>query len=204
MTSHLRARPLLALAALLALTGGVPDAAAAQEPAVETLVPGRRSVTFRALSGTNSFGIWHMRDERTNLGLLVDVAIDYDKASADGDDNDLTDFSLLVGVGPEVRRYADISGRVAPYGFLGARLGLGWEWRHDEPFDDESGWMASLGGSVGLGAEFFPIRSFSLNVQTGVGSTIAYRPIQQPGPDPSIFHFDVGTFTTSIGGAIYF
>lgn len=183
-----------------------PRPAAAQEPAVETLVPGRQAIAFRALDGTSSFGFWRVRDERSSLGLLVDARIDYDRQTNEGDDNDSSTLRVSAGIGPELRRYAHFSGRVAPYGFVGLRTGVDWMRLSGEPADPRYGWRLDLGGSVGAGAEFFPVRSFSLNVQTGLGSTLFYNPIDRPGssPDGANFGFEVATFTTSIGGAIYF
>ena len=192
------------LVALL-VTLSLPAALEAQESASETLVTGRRSITFNIFSGgTGSFGVWKMRSEAQNLGVLVDAAIQYRHTAVEGDGNDRTAVGFSVGVGPELRRYTSVSGRVAPYGFMGGRLGFGYGRTTIEPDLEDDSWNALLSGRIGLGVDFFPVRNLSIGAQTGVGATLRYAPMDTPFGDADDVAFDIGTFGASLGGAIWF
>lgn len=177
-----------------------PATAGAQESAVETLVEGRRSIQLGGISGGASLGFWKMRDDRTNVGWILNGSIGFRRSAREGS-NTVTNTDLSLGFGPEIRRYTSIAGRVAPYGFVGGRLGFAWE-RTDVEVDSNSSWMAMLDARVGVGAEFFPVPNLSLGGQMGVSGMIGYRPFDDP--DGSTFQARVGTFGASIMAAIYY
>ena len=196
---------LIAVLAVLVTVGAIPSELIAQETAAATLVPGRRSITFGVFSGgSGSFGVWKMRDERTNLGLLADLRFSTFHLNVEGDDNDRSSSEVSAAVGPEVHRYADFTGRVAPYGFLGARLGATYRKAVSEPDLEDESWSADLSGLIGLGVEFFLVPNLSIAAQTGLGASLAYDPRDTAAGDATQVSFHIGTFTMSLGGAIYF
>ena len=73
-----------------------------------------------------------------------------------------------------------------------------------EPDQEDDGWSALVNGRIGLGVDFFPVRNLSIGAQTGVGATLRYSPADTPLGDATDIGLDIGTFTGSLGGAIWF
>lgn len=205
MRRCIRWNDVLIPAALLGLTlAGAPAFAKAQETAAETLVPGRRAITFQpfAAGGGTTIGVWRVRDGASNLGLLLNASLSHNRQSVDGDDNDASSTSIRLGVGPEIRRYRSMTGRVVPFGFVGGRVRVDFDRSEFEPLEPVDAWSWGMEGRAGMGAEFFPVRNVGLDAQVGVVSGITYTP--RSDPDRFTLGFNLGTFTASLGGAYYF
>ena len=186
----------------LLLVAIAPGDGIAQGPAAATLVEGRRSIQLGGIDdGAASLGFWRMRDARTNLGIVVDADLSGSRISSDTSDAHSTSIGLGVNVGPEIRRYTSLAGRVAPYGFLAGSVGASLQ-RHSSEDDSDTRWAAGVGGRIGLGAEYFPTESLSIGGQMGVGASLNVDP--EPADDVTRWSFDVGTFGASITAAIYF
>lgn len=179
-----------------------PRLAAAQGPAAATLVEGRRSIQLGGIdNGSASFGFWKMRDARTNLGIVIDANLGINRTSSDNTDTHDTSIGFGFNAGPELRRYTDIGGRVAPYGFVGGSVGANVN-RSSTQDDSETRWTARVGARAGLGAEYFPTESLSIGGQMGVGAGFNYDP--EPFEDGTRWSLGLGTFGASIMAAIYF
>lgn len=149
------------------------------------LVAGAKSLSFRFPGGGNRYadgaaGIWYMMSDDINLGINVGLGIDRTDTGAD------TNTSWDILLAPAVKYYL-AKGVVNPYflGQLNLRL-------HDDGGNDND---PELGIAGGIGAEWFPVRNFSIGGEAGVGIDI----IRSGNGEP----VKLGTFQSALVANIY-
>jgi hypothetical protein len=162
---------------LLASSAQAQDTAAPRN----MLTQGSKSLSFSVPGGGNPYaagaaGLWYMLTNEMNLGLNVGLGID----RAGGG----TSFSLLLA--PALRYYLMTDGVVAPFFFGQTNFLIA---NPAGPGDTNFEW----GIAGGLGAEWFPVRQFSISGQVGLGVDIV-----REGDEPGI-----GTFTSQLAANIY-
>lgn len=125
---------------------------------------GQRSISFWLCGDSEgSFGVWTMRSDRTNLGLVG--RLDYQRASSDASDTNSTRTTLELA--PTLRQYTGRFGPVLPY--LQGGVGLGYSSISSQ---DASGISVSVRG--GFGVEWFPVSN------VGIGGKRAPQPVATP------------------------
>ena len=163
------------------------SAARAQESSAggaNALVAGAKSLSFAVPGGGNRYangaaGIWYMISDDMNLGINVGLGID--RTDTGGGTN--TDWDVLLA--PAIRYYM-AKGVVNPY-FLG-QVNLRF---HDTGGDNDP----ELGIAGGIGAEWFPVRNFSIGGEAGVGIDIIRAGNGEP--------VRLGTFQSALVANIY-
>lgn len=169
------------------------SAAMAQRPA--TLEPGTKSISF-ALPGNGwgqSFGIWKMISDDTNLGINVRL----NRRSGDVAGSTATkQFGLSVG--PEIRYYTADFGPVVPFIYGSANIGYSKE---SEP-GDRSAMTLGLGG--GLGVEWFPLDNIGISGFTGVVLDHTRHSIRAGGSTMKQSSTMFGTVTSGLSINLYF
>lgn len=146
-------------------------------PSRTSLQKGTWSLSFVApgYSGGEraQFGIWEMMGSRTNVGLTLELSVAGRDREQDGDD--LTEASTSAGLGINVRRYAGPERVVMPFVQGGVFGRGGYSRREGESYDTDVK-VFSAGVEAGIGAEWFPVRYFSLSGYTGARlSTLRYE-----------------------------
>jgi len=158
--------------------------AANAEEGANSLVAGAKSLSFRLPGGGNRYadgaaGIWYMLNEDMNLGINVGLGIDHTDAGASN-----TAWDILLA--PALKYYM-AKGVVNPY-FLG-QVNLRF---HDDGGVNND---PELGVAGGIGAEWFPVRNFSIGGEAGLGIDIVR---QAPGKPVKL-----GTFQSALVANIY-
>ncbi|MBX6363011.1 MAG: hypothetical protein IRZ00_04010 [Gemmatimonadetes bacterium] len=178
--------------------------AVAQEPdTIEALVPGHRSISLNLPDGGGAmFGIWKVHSANWNRGLLVNASVE--AAGADGvTGNDVESFGLFVG--PAFRRYIARSGPVAPFVYTDLTVG-GSVNRRSATGDSPAMhvWQAGLGASLGLGAEWFPLRRASVAGFTGAHLSATVGRDNSSATPATAWRVAAGTMSSTISLQIYF
>lgn len=160
------------------------SAARAEEGGANSLVAGAKSLSFRLPGGGNRYadgaaGIWYMLSDDMNLGINVGLGIDHQNPGAS-----VTAWDILLA--PALKYYM-AKGVVNPY-FLG-QVNLRF---HDDGNNNND---PELGVAGGIGAEWFPVRNFSIGGEAGLGIDIVR---QAPGKPVKI-----GTFQSALVANIY-
>jgi hypothetical protein len=162
------------------------SAARAQDTSsANALVAGAKSLSFAVPAGGNRYasgaaGIWYMLSDDMNLGVNVGLGID--RTDTGTDTNTAWDILLAPAL-----RYYMAKGVVNPY-FLG-QVNLRF---HDDGGADND---PELGIAGGIGAEWFPVRNFSIGGEAGVGIDIIRSGAGEP--------IRLGTFTSALVANIY-
>jgi hypothetical protein len=190
----------LALAAALLAMPGLAEAQ--QGTAQRTLVDGRRSIVFEwpLLAGTagghGRLEAWQMYSPNTNLGLVLEAAIN--RRTLPGD---ATEREIFIAVGPAIKRYMSIQQTVAPY--IRGHLLLGY-FSEVTPADVEvRGWGILLGGGVGV--EWFPWDRIGIGGFTGLDLAFDQDRLIRPNlPDATSTNVGIFTRTSGLQVLIYF
>ena len=161
---------ILAAAVLLAVPLRAQDASVdSVAPPPNGLQKGAWSLSFVApgysANETAEFGVWEMVGPRTNLGVTLEVLVGGREQETDSGES--TAASTSVGLGFNVRQYLASARHVAPY-VQGRLFGRGSYQRYESTSADDSNRGAYAGVEAALGAEWFPVRQFSLSGHTGV------------------------------------
>lgn len=121
----------------------------------------------------------------------------------DVDRNDVESFGLSVG--PAFRRYIARSGPVAPFVYTDLTVG-GSVNRRSATGDSPAthGWQAGLGASLGLGAEWFPLRRASVAGFTGAHLSASVGRANGSAPTATAWRVAAGTMSSTISLQIYF
>jgi hypothetical protein len=210
---------LFALAASLLL---VAPALAQDAPPADTaasptgLRKGRWSLSFAAPGYTGSgerveLGVWEMVGPRTNLGLTLEVNVTgYDRESQDGSGGaaDQTDASTSLALGLNARQYVHTRHSVAPF-VQGRVFGRGSYARRENSGYEETSRGFGAGVEAAFGAEWFPVRQFSVAGYTGGRMSVSRS--EQTLTDPedkeqsADYHYATfQTFTSALSVQIYF
>lgn len=200
-------RPLAAAAAaVLALSS---PALAQEDDDDAPLGPprGAWSLSFTAPGddGRTDLGAWKMVDDRTNVG----VTLGFGRSSREREDENpgasFKETATDLELGLAARLYLTQRYGAAP--FVQGRLFGSMSTVDREGQDYESTVEArGLGGQLAVGAEWFPVRQFSISGHTGV-SVVASR-LENDAPAPSGDPVDtlttINTFTSALSLQIYF
>ena len=178
------------------------------------LAVGVQSLSFNVTGdGTGSFGYWRMRSERTNVGLEIGFGGEQTWSTFNaesGNESDQSTTRVAVSVGPRFRRYTDVGQRVSPFVQTGASVGFGYQRSEHSPGSGgggevvQSGHSVELNGSLGIGAEWFPLSRVSLSGYTGVNAGAAYATSKTSHSSANGWRLRAGTFTTGLSFRIYF
>ena len=180
----------------------IPAAAAAQQADTPTSVlrEGTRSIQlpFPTTSGTNSFGIWKMRSDRTALGLTAHLRLHRHADSVEAGTRD-SRADIAINIGPALKRYFQLHPTVAGFGTLGAHA----TFLRSEIGDNlvQTTWGGAANAAIG--AEWFPFSRLSLGGSTGISGGISRTERDGANEDTSSTLF-LQTFTTAVGVQIYF
>jgi hypothetical protein len=204
------------LAAAAAVVLASPALAQEAPPADSTDAPngprkGAWSLSFTAPgyggSGERAeLGVWEMVGERTNLGLTLEVQVGgQDREDGTHDDSDAT---TAVGLGLAARRYAGAARGIAPY-VQGRVFGRGSYARREATEYEETQRGTFAGVEAVVGAEWFPVRHFSVSGHTGARAMTARLEQDATYPDgeerETVSRYgQFGTFTSSLSVQIYF
>lgn len=174
------------IVALMVVTGVASRASAEEAGGPNMLVAGAKSVSFALPTlGDNPYyngaaGAWYMLDDHMNIGANVGLLVN-------PTGNGSTNWDWEVALAPAVRYYLSTSGVVSPFihGSAVVRFyDLAAESKH-----------VGLSGSGGVGAEWFPVRNFSVAGQTGLNIDIV-----RPDPGKPI---KIATFTSGLSVQVY-
>ncbi len=175
----LRFPPVAALACLLGLAA---PAAAQSGDTIAALTPGRRAYSFNGRSleygAAGAFGIWRVLAPDRSRGWVLDIGGSANHTALRDSISSSTTWSagVAVEVGPRFRRYLAAPAPVAPFLETGLNGGLSYSRNTDDDLQTTAHvWSPSVGASLGVGAEWFPLRRISLAAQTGLQGTLAYR-----------------------------
>lgn len=183
--------------------GFTPRAAAAQTAdTTHALVFGRRSIAVSLPEGGGpAFQVWRMRSETQNRGVIVQF--DFDMVETERDSVSHSHRSIALLAGPAFRRYIGAMQPVAPYLQTTLLAGGRYGWadvQYEGAPSPPNPW--SLMGAIrfGVGAEWFPHRSVSLNGHTGLGLGASYHDAHRV----ERWSLGVSTFTSALALQIYF
>lgn len=188
----------------------VTTADTAQAPPRTALQKGTWSLSFVApgYSGGEraQFAIWEMMGNRTNVGLALELSVAGRDRKQDGDD--LTEASTGVGLGINVRRYAGAERAVMPFVQGGVFGRGGYSRREGETYDSDVKVMTA-GVEAGIGAEWFPVRHFSISGYTGARLSASRYEEDYTAPDDTehTSSYSEGAFqalTSALSVSIYF
>jgi hypothetical protein len=175
---------------VLALFSTAPEMAA-QEVGPQK---GQRSISFGVRGdGGNSFGLWTMLSDRTNLGLIG--IFEHSRGTWDPGSRQSTRTSLDFA--PTLRRYTGQIGPVLPY--LQGGIGVGY---HTNSVEDYSG--RSVGARGGIGVEWFPVSNVGVGGYTGLNMGYMWS---RSGPSDfrrTADTFSLTTMTSGLSVQIYF
>ncbi|HEX6042573.1 outer membrane beta-barrel protein [Longimicrobium sp.] len=198
-----------AAAAVLAFSAPLRAQDADSAFAPNGLRPGAWSLSFAAPgSGSGeraTLGAWRMVGARTNLGVTLGLALSDSERDDDGQDTEETDTSLQLGI--NARRYLALTRGVAPYVQGGVFAGTSTQQREVADFEDrvESNFV---GAEVAVGAEWFPVRQFSVAGHTGLRALRSQAELSatNPADDENVDASGTGisTFTSALSLQIYF
>lgn len=191
----------LALATVaISLSAG--RARAQEADTIEALVPGRRSISLNLPNGGGAMlGIWKVRSATLNRGLVVNASVRAaGQSEPAGDDQE----SIGLSIGPAFRRYIARSGPVAPFIYTDLSLGGSVDRAGNGDGAASHRWQAEAGASVGLGAEWFPLRRASVAGFTGAHLSASVGRVS--GRDTGMTEWNVGanTMSSTISLQIYF
>lgn len=172
------------------------------------LAKGAWSLSFAAFGGERAeFGVWEMIGSRTNLGLSLEVNAFGRERDLDGSE-ETTEATTSVGLGVNVRRFLATERRVAPF-VQGRIFGRGSYTRRESGDFEEVTRGRNVGAEAGVGAEWFPVRQFSVSGYTGARFTAGRYEVEQEDPEGETVeaaYNDGGfqTFTSALSVHIYF
>ena len=173
------------------------------------LAVGVQSLSF---NGTGSFGYWRMRSERTNVGWEIGFGAEQAWSTFEtelGNESEQSTTNVAVSVGPSVRRYTDVGQRVSPFVQTGASVGYGYQRSQHSPGRGsaaevvQSAHSIVFNGSLGIGAEWFPLSRVSLSGYTGVNAGALYATSERSDNSANMWSLRAGTFTTALSFRIY-
>lgn len=191
-----------------ALPARAQDADSATAP--NGLRPGAWSLSFASPGSgeRGELGAWRMAGPRTNLGLTLAVYVnDRDRQDEGGNEAEFQDEVTGVELGAAARRYLVLTRSVAPY-VQGRLFASATSQRRDGPGFEENGSGAAAGAELAVGAEWFPVRQFSVSGHTGVRASVGRveqdvsSPQGEGGYDAT--EITLGTFTSALSLRIYF
>lgn len=147
------------------------------------LTQGAKSLSFAIPGGNNPYasgaaGFWYMMTNEINLG--INVGLGFDRVNAGTGTDTQVDFLLA----PALRYYLMTDGVVAPFVHGQANFRL----------VDDSDFGAEFGLAGGVGAEWFPVRQFSIAGQVGLGVDVVRKGEAEP---------RIGTFTSQLSAQLY-
>jgi hypothetical protein len=123
-------------------------------PAVER---GNRSIVLD-VGGNAQIGFWTRSSDRTDLGLdLLFDGIFGESGSR-----------VAVGITPSLKRYLSSEGALAPYTYLGIPLSYARIDNNNTGAPDTTDDTYSVGGLIGFGLEWLPIRQVSIGGHVGL------------------------------------
>jgi hypothetical protein len=145
--------------------------------------------------GDTQVGGWKMVSDRTNLGLAVGLEVGRTGGDVEGS-------RTSVAVAPSLKRYGDPVGPVAPYLFGSLPLGLE---RRSADRADVNERVLRLGGALGVGLDWFPVRGVSLGSHVGVNARREWeRTSSGEGASSEVTYTVAGTFSSGLNLHIYF
>ncbi|MBC7793077.1 MAG: hypothetical protein H7Z43_05175 [Clostridia bacterium] len=172
------------LVTVLSVTVLASSARAQDTTSPNLLVAGAKSLSFAIPGGNNGYasgaaGLWYMITDQVNLGFNVGLGLDRQNAGTGTE----TTWDILLA--PAMRYYLKTDGVVAPFIHGQANFRI-----NHQP--DNTG--EELGVAGGVGAEWFPVRQFSIAGQVGLGVDV----VRQNNSEPAI-----GTFTSQLSAQLY-
>jgi hypothetical protein len=175
---------------VLALLSTAPEMAAQEVGPTE----GQRSISFGVRGeGYNTFGLWTMRSDRTNLGLIG--TFEYMRGTTDPGGGKSSRSGLDLA--PTLRRYTGQIGPVLPY--LQGGIGLGY---YTASTDDYSGRSVSARGGVGV--EWFPVSNVGVGGYTGLNMGYMWTRRGPSNVRRATNTFSLTTMTSGLSAQIYF
>ncbi len=133
--------------------------------------------------GGTGLGLRKMLSSRTSLGTTLIFGAGWQERS-DSLAGDHSNSSVSVGVRPDLRLYRRSAGPVVPF------VGLDAELTCQSASDDA--W--ALGGGVGVGAEWLPLRGMSVSGWTGVATRYRHSDSGRASENA----FNVGVFRSEL------
>lgn len=207
---HMLIRFAAAAAAVLVLAAPVQAQDADSATAPNGLRPGAWSLSFApSASERGEFGAWRMVGERTSVGLTLGFSVsDSDREIRDEPQADQEDEHTNVHLGIAARRYLVTTRSVAPY-LLGRLSGGIVTQRRESAGYSERVHGIAAGAELAVGAEWFPVRQFSVAGHTGVRASVSRLNQDLTRPEGTETDFDaenisLGTFTSALSLQIYF
>lgn len=186
-------------AALLGMSVGLllgASEAAVGQDASRAPEDGSYGVFFDLPSGGGTgFGLRKMLSPSANLGLGILVDYRWDERERTGEPTRSGEI-WRIGVRPDVRLYKGGTGSVLPFLALAAEAAFT---ENDEGPFSRSG--LDLGGSVGIGAEWFPVSGMSVSGSTG--AEVVFRR-QDLDPETSSRSFVLRLFRSALAFNLYF
>jgi hypothetical protein len=187
--------PLLAVVGLLAWA---PSGLQAQEPRADgretPAAVGDYVLSFQLPEGGGpGFGLGFQASTRTRLGVFLRGEWNRAEAEDGATGGETSATGWAVEGGPELRIYGLQNRRVLPFFHLAAAGGYG------EAANGST--QTNFGGEMGLGAEWFPVRSVGISGQTGLG----FRRVRNdPGFGPITTGTSVELFRSGLSLNLYF
>lgn len=182
-----------ALACALAAAPAVAQDTAPVQPAGSTAV----SVD---VGGGYVVGLWRQTSPRVRAGIEVGTQLE----RRDGDDDAEQDYSAYV-VRPSVKLFSGGEGAVRPYTLVGLYV-EGFRNRARDPADAESVSRATeVGGRVGVGLEWMPMRRVAIGGHVGVsGGYVSERYEFAGGDERKSDGWSASTFASGIALTLFF
>jgi hypothetical protein len=147
--------------------------------------------------GETRVGGWKMVSDRTSLGLAVGLNV-----GRTGREDEDEETRTSVAVAPSLKRYGGAVGPVAPYLFGSLPLSLE---RSSTDGVDWSRRVLRLGGALGVGVDWFPVRGVSLGSHVGVHARREWgRTSFGESPSTEDTYSVAGTFNSGLNLHIYF
>lgn len=201
-----------AAAAVLALASPAAgqDAPADSAAAPNGLRRGAWSLSFTSPGSgeRGELGAWRMVGERTNLGITLGVAAYTRERDNEGEEQrDQEETGADFQLGLAARRYLTTARAVAPF-LHGRVFAATLSQERDGPGFEDRVNGASVGAEVGVGAEWFPVRQFSVAGHTGFRAALSHYeqdldvPEEETGYDATVT--SLNTFTSALSLQIYF
>lgn len=186
----------IAAAGLLLATG-----AAAQEAArEETNGLERPGTSIEVGAGAGALvGVWQRVSPRVSLGVQVSAYTSRSELESDVIDRDARQSG--VSVGPALKVYGGPGGAFLPYGFASAFLEFGESREEINGGGEREEDLDGVGGELGVGIDWFPVRRVSIGGHVGVE---AHRQ-SRPSDDDDVNRFTIfNTVSSGIRVQLYF
>jgi hypothetical protein len=176
---------ILILAGALLLAPATPLAAQTitSHPASER---GQHSLAL-SFYGGQQIGYWTKKSDRTDLGLDFGVSGAFRDETTD----------LTINLTPALKHYLSAAGALAPYSYVGLPFSWNRTSRDNVGAPDGSSSAVSVGGSVGLGLDWFPLPQVSIGGHAGL---VAYH----WGSEGAEGTFIINTLSSGVRVQLYF